>query len=253
MVWKILCNSSSPIIAVELRDHEVREVSFVLIDTEKGKIVWQGNNADELWWTGIEALKDNRLFLHGYKDIQFPEHKGLWAFSEKGIKLWADKELIFLGFSEDRLYGFKNGEGDSKRFYQLDAGTGKIKKEIGAKEAMSILNIADANSNVRNPSHYKVDNQYFPRLAFFIQHITGREAVIAIDYLEYKNKIIFSFYTIDNEKLSSRIVLVSEDGIKEEEELTGTELSGIGIDTFFVFRDILFFVKNKKELVLHYI
>jgi len=252
-VWKILCDSASPIIAVELRDHEIREVNFALINTEQGKIIWQGNNPEELWWTGIEAFKNNRLFLHGYKDIQFPEHKRLWAFSEKGIKLWVDKGLTFLGFSGDSLYGFKNGEGDAKRFYELDAATGKVKKEISAEVAMSILNTADVNNYVENPIHYKADNQYYPRLAAFIEQLTGLKAVVAIDYLEYKNKIIISFYTIDNEKLASRIVIVSEDGVKEAEELTGTELSGIGIDTFFVFRDILFFVKNKKELVLHYI
>ena len=250
-VWKILCDSETPLVAVEVRDHENREVSFTLIDSATKEIIWQGNHSEELWWAGIEAFNNGVLFLHGYTDIQFPEHKGIWALSEKGKLLWVEKELSFLGGAAGSLYAYKKGEGDAKHFYLLNSGTGKVQKEVEAEEALQALANPDVNTHVHNPAHYKADNQYFPKLAAFIQQITMFKAAIAVDYLEYKNKIIISFYTVDNEKLNSRLLLISEEGIKETEELTGTELSGIGIDTFFVSRDILFFVKNKKELVLY--
>ena len=252
IVWKILCDSGSPLVAVELRNYENREVSFVLINTKLKEIIWQGNNPEESWWTGIEAFNNKIIYLHGYRDIQFPEHKGMWALSEKGKVLWVDKEKAFLHLAGDNLYSYTK-EGDTNRFYWLDAATGKVVKKLDEDEALKNPNSEKVDNFVNNPAHYKADNQYFSKLAAFTEQYTGLKAVTAIDYLEYKNKIILSFYTAEQEKLHSHLLLISEDGSKELEELTGTELSGIGIDTFFVCRDILFFVKNKKELVLNYL
>ena len=252
LVWKIVCDTESPLVAVELRNYESREASFAVIDTEVKKIVWRGGNPDELWWTGMEAFTKQTLFLHGYRDIQFPEHKGIWVLTESGKLLWTNREHTFMGLKGGDLYAYEKDEQET-RFYTLNPATGKVQKELSAEAVVESLGSGKVDKFVNNPAHYKADNQYFTKLAAFTEHFTGQKAVAAIDYLEYKNRIITSFYTEVNGKLNNHIFMINEEGNKELEEFTGAELSGIGIDTFFVCRDILFFVKNKKELALYYL
>ncbi len=76
--------------------------------------------------------------------------------------------------------------------------------------------------------------------------ITSR---LGAEYLEYADCIIISYYVGDPAAFVNRLVIFNSMGEYLYQEEIGTNLKGIGINTFFIASGCLFFVKNRTELV----
>jgi Domain of unknown function (DUF4905) len=72
---------------------------------------------------------------------------------------------------------------------------------------------------------------------------------LGAEYLEHADRIIISYYTGDPAAFVNRLVIFNSLGECLYQEEIGTNLKGIGINTFFIVSNYLFFVKNKTELV----
>jgi hypothetical protein len=72
---------------------------------------------------------------------------------------------------------------------------------------------------------------------------------LGIEYLEYAGHVIISYYAGDPAAFINRLALFTEQGECLYEVEIGTNLKGMGINTFFITSGYLFFVKNKTELV----
>jgi len=69
------------------------------------------------------------------------------------------------------------------------------------------------------------------------------------EYLEHAGYIIISYYTGDVAALVNHLAVFNSKGECLYHEEIGTNLKGIGINTFFILSGYLFFVKNRTELV----
>jgi hypothetical protein len=72
---------------------------------------------------------------------------------------------------------------------------------------------------------------------------------LGAEYLEYANHIIVSYYVGDPAAYVNHLVIFDSQGECLYVEEIGTNLKGIGINTFFIASGNLFFVKNRTELV----
>jgi hypothetical protein len=72
---------------------------------------------------------------------------------------------------------------------------------------------------------------------------------LGAEYLEYGDRIIISYYLGDPAAFVNRLVIFNSMGEYLYQEEIGTNLKGIGINTFFIASGCLFFVKNRTELV----
>lgn len=63
----------------EARDLEARRASFFAVDAYTGKALWRGLGIDESWWVGMEAVRGDVLYVHGYANPTLPIHRGLSA------------------------------------------------------------------------------------------------------------------------------------------------------------------------------
>lgn len=72
---------------------------------------------------------------------------------------------------------------------------------------------------------------------------------LGAEYLEYEDFIIISYYDGDPAAFVNHLVIFDKLGKRLYTEEIGTNLKGIGINTFFIASGNLFFVKNRTELV----
>jgi hypothetical protein len=72
---------------------------------------------------------------------------------------------------------------------------------------------------------------------------------LGAEYLDYAGYIIISYYVGDPAAFVNRLVIFNSLGEYLYQEEIGTNLKGIGINTFFIASGCLFFVKNRTELV----
>lgn len=107
------------------------------------------------------------------------------------------------------------------------------------------------NNNSPHVSFYPKSNEHFKTLKNFIEKLIGKSSVDwAIEYLEFNNYVIVSYY-IQEETMANYLLVVDQDmGIVIHENLA-TELKGIGQQTFIVTDNKLIFVSNKKEVFIY--
>jgi hypothetical protein len=251
LVWKLLVDQQSSLLVVELREEETRQVNFTSIDLESKKILWQDLQNKEKWWTGLDAVKNGIMVLHGYRDVQNPEHQGIYVFNSKtGKYLWENKDLTFVLLEEKRLVAYDPKQ-QERTYHLLDLKKGNTLGYLGEMELKAELAaIREDKSYLLNSNHYNTENKYFNKIAGFVASISDKKPEGPLDYLEYKGKILVSFYTKEGEKLVNYLLVVNEEGEILLLDQIGSEISGIGLDTFFLFKDLLIFIKNKKELVI---
>ncbi|MFY7827755.1 MAG: DUF4905 domain-containing protein [Flectobacillus sp.] len=108
-------------------------------------------------------------------------------------------------------------------------------------------NFSDQPFSYLQPVHYTEQNEYFPAIYRFVYRLLNVDIQKAVDYLEYKDKIIISYYLYHENKLWNYLLVVNNrKEILLNELLTETE--GLGLVTFTVKPEILLYVKNKCQL-----
>jgi hypothetical protein len=89
----------------------------------------------------------------------------------------------------------------------------------------------------------------FELIGRFLHKKLQVSAKLAIEYLEFEDFVFISFYEGAPAAFRNHISVFSKAGEFLLNEEIGTNLKGIGVNTFFIFSNHLFFVKNKTELV----
>lgn|GEM_PF-1202350 len=255
LIWKVIPDELNQLLVVEYRNADKHLADFGAIDLKKKKIKWQGVKKDESWWIGLETVNNGYLYLHGFKDIQNPEHKGIISVaSDTGKVLWEEKVLTFGGVFSEGVLALQNEEEENKVYFLLDLKTGKQKKEYSDVEVLKKLNEVfreKQKSNIQNALHFTQENEYFSKLSEYVQVVTGDQASLAFDYAECKNFIIISYYIYSDNKLQNLLLIANEEGEVLLKEILDQGLKGVGMDTFFLLGNAVIFVKEKKELIIY--
>lgn len=248
IVWKTLIDEINSILVCELRDEETRTVGFQAIDLAKKKILWDHMPLQEDWWIGLDEVFNSKLILHGFKDLQNPEHKGIIVCNvHSGKILWQNDSITFEGIHQNTIIGYLNNEGE-KSFVKVDIENGQVEPIALNSSGVSFKSRETA---ILNCHHILASQELFTKISQFIKDLIKIEPVVAIDYLEKDNYIIISYYIVENKTLSNYILILDENGEEKVHQNLGKNLKGIASDTFFVFKNMVIFVLEKKELVVY--
>jgi hypothetical protein len=74
----------------EHRDTVNRRVAFFALSFPDGKPIWEGLTVEEQWWTGIDRVEGDLLFIHGFVSPDMPMHRGITVVDiPSGKVLWS--------------------------------------------------------------------------------------------------------------------------------------------------------------------
>ncbi|MEQ1586502.1 MAG: DUF4905 domain-containing protein [Cyclobacteriaceae bacterium] len=99
------------------------------------------------------------------------------------------------------------------------------------------------------PFQYLAGEHDFETVKQFLEGRTQKLPLLGVEYLEHSGFIFISFYCGNPGSFTNVLTCFTRAGNIVWQEEIGTNLKGIGVNTFFVVSDHLFFVKNKSELV----
>lgn len=89
----------------------------------------------------------------------------------------------------------------------------------------------------------------FETVQTFIRQQMKQEIFLGAEYIETEKMILIAYYTGQPAAFTNVLACFSREGLLNWSEEIGTNLKGMGIGTFFIATNTLFFVKNKTELV----
>lgn len=233
---------ANPLWVIELRNAERREVSFAVVDTDRFTVKWQRQVEGTDWWTSLTAFSDQHVFLHNYRYPEVPEPTDLLAVhSETGFLSWILPNHLLVKYAGGGLLEVATKQGDSFKHLHCNAANGKVmplNTETPEQEDEIILT---------EPVRYIEGNRYFERLAQFISDVTGGHIAVAIDYLEKRPYIIFSYYIYEQDKTVQYLLIVTDQKQQVLHEKLSEEREGTGRSTMMLKASTLVYLKNSNE------
>ncbi|NJO02062.1 MAG: hypothetical protein HC880_10525 [Bacteroidia bacterium] len=108
-------------------------------------------------------------------------------------------------------------------------------------------------SNFHYPSHYPEGSEYFRQVADFLAQRLELSAVKAVDYLEYDYLILISYFLEKNSLLYNKLLILDNEAEILLHETINQGLMGIALDTFFIYKKNLIFIRNKQEIINYHL
>ena len=152
-IWRLHPASGGRLVGEE-RDAVRKAVSFFCLDLTAGKPMWAGRNFGEPWWTGIEAVHEETVIIHGFATPDLPEHRGVAAVDlVTGDLLWQDAAIAYWGATGDCVYAGRVARGGMIS-EEIEIRTGRVGRELGSGDEEDAL--------------CRPDRKAFPRTFFFL-------------------------------------------------------------------------------------
>lgn len=193
----------------------------------------------------VLELRDDEKRMVQLSAFNYQTNEFLWENISLTKSWWVS--LAAADASNVYLRRFKNMENpDEIEGVTIDLNSGKVKTEQQINPA-----ITDIPVDLLTPLQYTQGHAYFESVSSFLKNRFQLDAVRAIEYFEYSGMILISFYLADGAKLENHLLAVDDQGKVILKERLGEGLTGIGLGTFFVRHNKLFFVKDKRELVIY--
>jgi hypothetical protein len=238
LVWNLL--ASEDILLIEVRNQDKKEVSFSAFSMTDNSFLWKDRMLEENWWINASALISGKVIFTVYMDTNNPDKKGIVVYSLDDLTLlWWNNDFSLSEVGSDAIIGFTSKLGLKKVVLRLSTGTVLENADFAASPATSL----------EKPVQYTEGSPHFETVKKFLVDRLNFPAVSALEYLETEGNIIISCYNQEEGGLANYLFVLSAEGkVLLKEKLDGP-LKGIGLDTFFMLKGCVIFVRNRVELV----
>jgi len=190
-------------------------------------------------WVVIEE-RDETARKVSFSAIDYEQKRVVWRNDTLAETWWIN--LVAVTRSQVLLKIFENTTNpDLTHWLALSVNEGKQQEKH--------LEEDQHTNDLIPPFQYLAGEHDFETVSKFLKTRTHNVPILGADYLEYKAFVFISFYFGAPAAFTNQLACFSTTGELLWQDIIGTNLKGIGVNTFFVVSDYLFFVKNRSELV----
>lgn len=258
-LWRIKIGDDSHLY-VETRDKEKKEAYFACYFLDSGEKVFENYQFEEKFWIGIEDIYKGIIFLHKYPKPDMPAHNEIIAFDAASQKiLWTNHDYAFYFVKDDLVYGKKETFGNAE-LAAFDYLSGK-KTEIDSDNS-EIASLAVSANSSADYSEYAFPEEIsaFPEERrkieeLLAENLSGKEYTGNIE-CTLKNGAVFISVHTKNEtgKMDCRLFVNDfVSGNKLLDEIVNRNMELFAADTFFIYKNLLFVLKDQKQLDVYLI
>ncbi|HTY10292.1 MAG TPA: DUF4905 domain-containing protein [Bacteroidota bacterium] len=259
VLWRLLFSETNFIVGEE-RDTDAKQASFFCLNAANGDVLWKSASFGEPWWIGIEGIVHDKVFLHGFRKPDMPEHGKIIAVDlGTGKELWRNNDFAFYSASPGRVFAYRDFF-EKRLFYELDAATGEFIQEFSEPpvELPETKNRYRGRENFLFPEFLTEDTPEFPIVAPLVERFCGRSAIHGpVEYVRTGGKLVFNYHATlshDEEKnvdlLENKLCIVDEaNGKQVYADVVNSSTPGAVPDSFFVDDTMMYYIKEKKTLV----
>lgn len=223
--WQILVGGDE--MMLELRDMEqmVLEVAVLKLG---GQMYTFSLQLD--WWHKLVAFDADYLVFERMEDSMDPAACSLHAYPRKsGGQEYHFERARFVDWSGGQLY------------YQTEEGE---RHTLGLDTSLA----ERATDSVFYGQQFTHDSADFELLAGFIQDHVHMKPVQQIEYMDYNNLMLFSFYVLESKGFSNFMGVWDVQGDQKLFQILEPNVEKVAPGSFFIWHDLLIFVSEKVNL-----
>lgn len=259
-IWRIAPTPSGKLVGEE-RDLNRKTATFFCLNEVTGEVLWDKVRFDEKWWIGIEAVHRDVMYLHGFATPDLPEHKAITAIDlHTGNRIWSNEELTFVDAVENSLFASRESI-EGPHILELDYRTGAILKSWGPNNEVIREARQRYHSELEEPVEFPVPLQSpmsgdTPDGMRIQEYCAGRSLAGPIGIVDYDDQVVIfnrheqsATRKVDPPHLVNILtVLEKKSGNVLFEETLDTNVSSVVPESFFVHRQVLFYIKDRATL-----
>jgi hypothetical protein len=211
---------------------------------------------------GIEAIDTGRLFLHGYRKPDMPQHLGITAVDvESGRQLWRNETASFLLAIDGEVYAAQETFG-GMRYYRLSAEDGEVAEDLGEdtnhiNTLRQRINEDDIFSGYRYPQPFGEDHPHYTALRPMVADLVDTDTATGDVDVYFESPLLFASWheaadTPGGARLRQRLTVRDFDRDRTIlHEIILDAADAPGMDSFFLKDDQLMYIKNRSVLTAH--
>lgn len=226
------------VICIETKNTETKKTTFHLLDLDQLDIISSFHSPLDEFFCGLDTYQNKQTIIHGFDQDQSILTKGISIHNLEG-------EVVFT--SPDYLFELTTKE--VVLVTDKDQQLLKLENNIPTPLTAPITLDDDSSNGTITPAHYTAEDPHFQTIDTFLVQNFQLKPLKGLDYLEHEGKIIISFYLSDNNVLRNLIYVLNEQGELLFEDIQDENLTGIGVSTFFVIENRLYYIKTKNLFV----
>jgi hypothetical protein len=240
-IWSIKPSLSGDELLLESRNANNMKMFFGITDLQPGsELMWIEPPAS--WWLTPVAFCDNAVLCYKRSMNDLPECESvlLYAFSQNSI-IWEETGAKIMAYDREEIklscVGTTEGLFEKRKAWV----------EKGAQQGLAKNKPA---SQMGLPAVYLEGSGHFDTCYRYICQKLNIKPVGQIEYIEEKNMISLSFYVRSKHGMSNRLLLLDKNNgnLIWEDEIAGN-LKAYADHSFAVWKDMLLYVKDKKQLL----
>jgi len=240
-VWKIHYTQNH--LLVELRDSELRVLKLMYLSLDSMEVLAESDQDILSWWDNVVYVYGNYVAISTYKDPKFPDTQGVKVLDiVNGNLLWQEDSWRILEGNTDCLSVVKDPK------FPL-----RVEKVQIASGELTVQNSEIAHSDLHLPELYTEGDVFFEQVAEFLAAKQFKPEKV-VEYLDYCSLILIGIYTNDIKNdlsvIQASILVFDSQGKLLNNYKCGHTEQGIGMGMYFVVKDRLVFVRDKKEIVI---
>ena len=250
-LWRVIF-SDNGIIVADSRNTESKIAAFSCIDSRTGSVLWSDKTYDEQWWIGIEGIADGRLYLHGFRKPDMPEHQGITCIDLKsGSVLWKNNDRSFLTVHHSDVYGYRDLF-ERRLYYKINRNNGTVEEEMQSLPDDVEENRQLEKTNFTFPESLNKETAESWKLLLSSTALTDSQIAVA-EFIPAEKFHVFAVYarnTAADEGLKNTLYIVDTGGKKKvySDVLNGSTPYPVP-DSFFMDGNRVYYIKERKSLV----
>ena len=205
------------------------------------------NVAGKDWMTGLETVRGDLFYVHGYEDNS-PEHRGIWAVDPlKGEIIWARPEAAFVANLQGGMLVYAAGSFagfPERNYYLLDAQSGEVLETIG-EDALK------ANSMRRESlSDEELQKVILPEVADHGRLVTGLSDEDFAEYIEHDGLLITVIHSSGKSGEGfDATISAYRNGTKIYQDSLARSAAVPCVNYFLLHNVTLYYIKDMYELI----
>lgn len=238
-IKSIIPGSDDNLLLIETHDLATKSQTFLLLSFEPLEIVQAISFGEK--YTGLvgKSYNTEQLLFIQYSDQNNPDLTNIYTFNWSGGEptfALQNTRIIQSGLEWIKV---PHPHFTNKEVY-IDLKSGKPINEKPTTQDLSLANLQYASA-------YPEESEYFQ---WFIQYFAKHDIIPCkqIEYLKTGTAVLISFYETRANGMTNSLVILNEEGTILDRMVLDENLSGIGKDTFFVYRNKAIFVSHKNTL-----
>lgn len=238
IIWKIEIDPFSSYIALEIRDPAEKKVSFACIDIRDKKLIFKGNPLEESWLLGLQGILHKKIWLHGFQEESSPLHKGFFCIDPSAGKLLRENYRdVLVDIYTDSILVY-DPKIEPKKYRYLNHNDGMEIKEHKPEKASVELSFPEKIKKEDLSNDFPMPLPEFEQIAE------------DIDILKKGDYQIICFQQKNKEGWTQHLQVYKNGKLSFEDTLY-QNAEGLGMDSFFLYKNQLMFIRNKSEFICH--